>query len=64
MLILKAVSLKPCTLRRFAAHTPDLKGRVEIPKGPCIRSLPLEHHGLITAEWGQSENNRRRSITP
>src|SRR6266853_1922020 len=36
------------------------KDALEIPQGSLYPALyRLEHHGLITAEWGQSENNRR-----
>jgi PadR family transcriptional regulator PadR len=61
MLILKAVSLKPLhgygvllRLKQISANTLD------IPQGSLYPALyRLEHHGLIAAEWGQSENNRR-----
>jgi PadR family transcriptional regulator PadR len=57
MLILKAVSLKPLhgygVLLRIRQISKDA---LEIPQGSFYR---LEHYGLITAEWGQSENNRR-----
>jgi len=61
MLILKAVSLKPLhgygvlqRIRQISRET------LEIPQGSLYPALyRLEHHALITAEWGQSENNRR-----
>lgn len=61
MLILKAVSLKPLhgygvllRLRQISAEALD------IPQGSLYPALyRLEHQGLIAAEWGQSENNRR-----
>src|SRR5260370_33461722 len=61
MLILKAVSLKPLhgygVLLRIRQISKDA---LEIPQGPLYPALyRLEHHGLITAESGQSENNRR-----
>ena len=61
MLILKAVSLKPLhgygVLLRIRQISKDA---LEIPQGSLYPALyRLEHHGLITAEWGQSENNRR-----
>jgi PadR family transcriptional regulator PadR len=61
MLILKAVSLKPLhgygVLLRIRQISRDA---LEIPQGSLYPALyRLEHRGLITAEWGQSENNRR-----
>jgi transcriptional regulator len=61
MLILKAVSLKPlhgyAVLLRIRQISKDA---LEIPQGSLYPALyRLEHHELITAEWGQSENNRR-----
>jgi PadR family transcriptional regulator, regulatory protein PadR len=61
MLILKAVSLKPLhgygVLLRIRQISKDA---LEIPQGSLYPALyRLEHHGLIHAEWGQSENNRR-----
>jgi PadR family transcriptional regulator PadR len=61
MLILKAVSLKPLhgygVLLRIQQISKDA---LEIPQGSLYPALyRLEHHDLITAEWGVSENNRR-----
>ena len=61
MLILKAVSLKPLhgygVLLRIRQISKDA---LEIPQGSLYPALyRLEHQGLISAEWGQSENNRR-----
>jgi PadR family transcriptional regulator, regulatory protein PadR len=61
MLILKAVSLKPLhgygVLLRIRQISKDA---LEIPQGSLYPALyRLEHHSLISAEWGQSENNRR-----
>ena len=61
MLILKAVSLKPLhgygVLLRIRQISKDA---LEIPQGSLYPALyRLESHNLITAEWGQSENNRR-----
>lgn len=61
MLILKAVSLAPLhgygILRRIGQIS---GGALEIPQGSLYPALyRLEHQGLIVAEWGQSENNRR-----
>jgi PadR family transcriptional regulator, regulatory protein PadR len=61
MLILKAVSLKPLhgygVLLRIRQISRDA---LDIPQGSLYPALyRLEHQGLIAAEWGQSENNRR-----
>jgi PadR family transcriptional regulator PadR len=61
VLILKAVSLKPLhgygVLLRIRQISKDA---LEIPQGSLYPALyRLESHDLITAEWGQSENNRR-----
>ena len=61
MLILKAVSLKPLhgygVLLRIAQIS---KGTLDIPQGSLYPALyRLEHQGLIDAEWGDSENNRK-----
>jgi PadR family transcriptional regulator, regulatory protein PadR len=61
MLILKAVSLKPLhgygVLLRIRQISREA---LEIPQGSLYPALyRLEHQGLIAAEWGQSENNRR-----
>lgn len=61
MLILKAVSLKPLhgygVLLRIRQISKDA---LEVPQGSLYPALyRLESHELITAEWGQSENNRR-----
>lgn len=61
MLILKAVSLKPLhgygVLLRIRQISEDA---LVIPQGSLYPALyRLEHQGLIAAEWGVSENNRR-----
>jgi len=61
MLTLKAVSLKPLhgygVLLRIQQISRDA---LEIPQGSLYPALyRLEHQGLIAAEWGQSDNNRR-----
>src|SRR6266480_3092981 len=61
MLILKAVSLKPLhgygVLLRIGQISKDA---LEIQQGSLYPALyRLEHQGLITAAWGESENNRR-----
>jgi transcriptional regulator len=55
------VSLKPLhgygVLLRIRQISKDA---LEIPQGSLYPALyRLEHHDLITAEWGLSENNRR-----
>jgi PadR family transcriptional regulator PadR len=61
MLILKAVSLKPLHGYGVLMRIRQISGEVlEIPQGSLYPALyRLEHQGLIAAEWGQSENNRR-----
>jgi PadR family transcriptional regulator, regulatory protein PadR len=61
MLILKAVSLNPLhgygVLLRIKQISRDA---LDIPQGSLYPALyRLEHQGLIAADWGQSENNRR-----
>jgi PadR family transcriptional regulator, regulatory protein PadR len=61
MLILKAVSLRPLhgygVLLRIAQISKDV---LEVPQGSLYPALyRLEHQGLISAEWGESENKRR-----
>jgi len=61
MLILKAVSLKPLHGYGVLVRIRQISGdALEIPQGSLYPALyRLEHRGLIAAEWGQSENNRR-----
>ena len=61
MLILKAVSLKPLHGYGVLLRIQQISGNaLEIPQGSLYPALyRLEHQGLIAAEWGQSENNRR-----
>jgi PadR family transcriptional regulator PadR len=69
MLILKAVSLRSLhgygVLLRIGQISKDA---LEIPQGSLYPALyRLEHQGLITAAWGESENNRRAkfyTLTP
>ena len=61
MLILKAVSLNPLhgygALLRIKQISREA---LDIPQGSLYPALyRLEHQGLIAADWGQSENNRR-----
>ena len=61
MLILKAVSLKPLHGYGVLVRIRQISGdALDIPQGSLYPALyRLEHRGLIAAEWGQSENNRR-----
>lgn len=61
MLILKAVSLKPLHGYGVLLRLRQISGKaLEIPQGSLYPALyRLEHQGLITAEWGQSDSGRR-----
>ena len=61
MLILKAVSLKPLHGYGVLLRIAQISGKaLDIPQGSLYPALyRLEHQGLITAEWGESENNRK-----
>src|SRR5258705_10958241 len=61
MLILKAVSLKPLHGYGVLLRIKQISGNaLDIPQGSLYPALyRLEHQGLIAAEWGQSDNNRR-----
>jgi len=61
MLILKAVSLKPLHGYGVLLRLRQISGgALDIPQGSLYPALyRLEHQGLIAAEWGQSDNNRR-----
>jgi PadR family transcriptional regulator PadR len=61
MLILKAASLKPLHGYGVLLRIRQISGNaLEIPQGSLYPALyRLEHQGLIAADWGQSENNRR-----
>lgn len=61
MLILKAVSLRPLhgygVLLRIRQISNDA---LDVPQGSLYPALyRLEHQGLITSEWGESENKRK-----
>jgi len=61
MLILKAISLRPLhgygVLLRIRQIS---KEALDIPQGSLYPALyRLEHQDLITAEWGESDNNRK-----
>jgi PadR family transcriptional regulator, regulatory protein PadR len=61
MLILKAVSLGPLHGYGVLLRIQQIsKGHLEIQQGSLYPALyRLEHHGWITSEWGESENNRK-----
>lgn len=61
MLILKAVSLKPLHGYGVLLRIGQISGdALDIPQGSLYPALyRLEHQGLIVAEWGQSDNNRK-----
>lgn len=61
LLILKAISLGPQhgygILLRIQQMSRD---ELQIQQGSLYPALyRLEHHGIVTSEWGTSENNRR-----
>ena len=61
MLILKAVSLRPLHGYGVLLRIRQISGNaLDIPQGSLYPALyRLEHQGLITFEWGESENNRK-----
>jgi transcriptional regulator len=61
MLILKAVSLKPLHGYGVLLRIQQISaGALAIPQGSLYPALyRLEHQGLITAEWGESDNRRK-----
>jgi PadR family transcriptional regulator PadR len=61
MLILKAVSLTALHGYGVLLRIRQISGKaLDIPQGSLYPALHrLEHQGLIAAEWGRSENNRR-----
>jgi PadR family transcriptional regulator, regulatory protein PadR len=61
MLILKAVSLKPLHGYGVLLRIRQISGdALDIPQGSLYPALyRLEHQGLIVAEWGHSDNNRK-----
>lgn len=61
LLILKAVSLGPLHGYGVLQRIQQISGhQLEILQGSLYPALyRLEHNGLITSEWGESENNRR-----
>ena len=61
MMILKAVSLGPLHGYGVLLRIQQISGnRLEIQQGSLYPALyRLEHQGLITSEWGESENKRK-----
>jgi PadR family transcriptional regulator PadR len=61
LLILKAVSLRPLHGYGVLLRIEQISGNaLQIPQGSLYPALyRLEHQGLITAEWGESENRRK-----
>ena len=61
MLILKAVSLGSIHVYGVLLRIQQSSGQaLEIQQGSLYPALyRLEHQGLITSEWGESDNNRR-----
>ena len=61
LLILKAVSLGPLHGYGVLLRIQQIsRGTLEIQQGTLYPALyRLEHQGLITSEWGTSDNNRR-----
>ncbi len=61
LLILKAVSLKPLHGYGVLLRIQQISGdELSVPQGSLYPALyRLEHQGLIAAEWGTSDNNRR-----
>ena len=61
LLILKAVSLEPVHGYGILLRIQQLSGgKLQILQGSLYPALyRLETRGLIAAEWGESENNRR-----
>ncbi len=61
LLILKALAMGPMhgwsIAQRIKARSRDV---LQVQQGSLYPALhKLETHGLITAEWGESENNRK-----
>jgi PadR family transcriptional regulator len=61
MLILKAVSLGPLHGYGVLLRIQQISGeQLEIQQGSLYPALyRLEHQGLISSEWGESDNKRR-----
>ena len=61
LLILKAISLGPLHGYGVLLRIQQISGeRLQIQQGSLYPALyRLEHKGLITSEWGESDNNRK-----
>jgi transcriptional regulator len=61
MLILKAVSLGPLHGYGVLLRIQQISGnQLEIQQGSLYPALyRLEHQGLVSSEWGESENKRK-----
>jgi PadR family transcriptional regulator PadR len=61
MLILKAVSLKPLHGYGVLLRIQQISGdALQVPQGSLYPALyRLEHQGLISSEWGESDNKRQ-----
>jgi len=61
LLILKAVSLGPLHGYGVLLRIQQISGeRLQIQQGSLYPALyRLEHQGLITSEWGESDNKRK-----
>jgi PadR family transcriptional regulator PadR len=61
MLILKAVSLGPLHGYGVLLRIQQVSGeQLQIQQGSLYPALyRLEHQGLISSEWGESDNNRK-----
>ncbi len=69
MLVLKALSLEPLHGYGLLQRIRQISGgALQIPQGSIYPAVyRLEHEGLITGEWGQSEAGRKAkyySLTP
>ncbi len=69
MLILKAVSLGPLHGYGVLLRIRQISGeQLQIQQGSLYPALfRLEHQGLISSEWGESDNNRKAkfyNLTP
>lgn len=64
LLILHALSLGPMHGWGVSQRIADLSGEVlQVNQGSLYPALHrLEYRGLVRAEWGRSENNRRAKI--
>jgi transcriptional regulator len=61
LLILQAVSLKPLHGYGVLLRIEQIsKGALQIPQGSLYPALyRLEHQGLLSTAWGESEHNRK-----